>query len=94
MVTNEERMKILKMLQEGKISAEEAASLIEWIDQGDGTLKGEVVTKNLNGRWFRCSRHRQEERQGEGECTPSAQPRWGGSAPGEEILPRRWRHRY
>jgi hypothetical protein len=53
MVTNEERMKILKMLQEGKISAEEAASLIESIDQSDGSLKGEVVTKNLNGRWFR-----------------------------------------
>ncbi len=53
MVTNEERMKILKMLQEGKISADEAASLMESIDQGDGTLKGEVVTKNLNGRWFR-----------------------------------------
>ncbi len=53
MVTNEERMKILKMLQEGKISAEEAASLIESIDQTDGALKGEVVSKNLNGRWFR-----------------------------------------
>jgi DUF4097 and DUF4098 domain-containing protein YvlB len=53
MVTNEERMKILKMLQEGKISADEAASLLESLDQGEGTLKGEVVNRNLNGRWFR-----------------------------------------
>jgi len=53
MVTNEERMKILKMLQEGKINADEAASLLASLDQGDTTLKGEVVSKNLNGRWFR-----------------------------------------
>jgi hypothetical protein len=53
MVTNEERMKILKMLQEGKINADEAASLLASLDQGDTTLKGEVVSTNLNGRWFR-----------------------------------------
>jgi hypothetical protein len=53
MVTNEERMKILKMLQEGKINADEAASLLASLDQGDTTLKGDVVSKNLNGRWFR-----------------------------------------
>ncbi len=45
MVTNEERMKILKMLQEGKISADEAASLLESLDQGESTLKGEVVNR-------------------------------------------------
>jgi hypothetical protein len=53
MVTTEERMKILKMLQEGKISADEAASLLESLDQGETSLKGDVVSKNLNGRWFR-----------------------------------------
>jgi hypothetical protein len=53
MVTNEERMKILKMLQEGKINADEAASLLASLDQGDTALKGDVVSKNLNGRWFR-----------------------------------------
>lgn len=53
MVSTEERMKVLKMLQEGKISAEEAASLLESLDQGEEPVKGEVMPKNLNGRWFR-----------------------------------------
>ena len=53
MVTNDERMKILKMLQEGKITADEAASLLESLEQGETPLKGDVVSKNLNGRWFR-----------------------------------------
>jgi SHOCT-like domain len=53
MVSTEERMKVLKMLQEGKISAEEAANLLESLDLADPALKGEVLPKNLNGRWFR-----------------------------------------
>lgn len=53
MVSTEERMKVLKMLQEGKISAEEAARLLESLDQAEPAMKGDVVTKNLNGRWFR-----------------------------------------
>ena len=36
MATTEERMKILTMLQEGKISAEDAAQLLEAISQGSG----------------------------------------------------------
>lgn len=53
MVSTEERLKVLKMLQEGKISAEEAAKLLESLDQTEPSLKGEVVPGNLNGRWFR-----------------------------------------
>jgi hypothetical protein len=53
MVSTEERLKVLKMLQEGKISAEEAAKLLESLDQAEPSLKGEVVPGSLNGRWFR-----------------------------------------
>ena len=37
MATPEERMKILKMIQEGKITAEEGAQLIRTLDQSQGT---------------------------------------------------------
>jgi hypothetical protein len=35
MATTEERIQILKMVQEGKISAEEAAQLLEALEEGD-----------------------------------------------------------
>jgi hypothetical protein len=35
MATSEERMKILKMVQEGKISADEAANLIETLEENN-----------------------------------------------------------
>ena len=53
MATVEERMQILKMIEEGKITAGEGAELLRALDQ-DG---GETATEPLKGatapRWFR-----------------------------------------
>ncbi|HTX80280.1 MAG TPA: hypothetical protein VMC62_11450 [Longilinea sp.] len=54
MTTNEERVKVLKMVQEGKISADEAAKLLEALEQDAGPRQqpaGEVT--GGAGRWFR-----------------------------------------
>jgi len=40
MATTEERIQILKMVQEGKISAEDAAQLLEALEDGDKTQVG------------------------------------------------------
>jgi hypothetical protein len=45
MVTTEERIQILKMVQEGKISAEDAAQLLEELEGGE---KGAPVTANAS----------------------------------------------
>ncbi|HVN54745.1 MAG TPA: hypothetical protein VMT46_10480 [Anaerolineaceae bacterium] len=61
MVTSEERMKILKMIAEGKITAEEGAELLETLESstgGPGQPGSEPGTVQTNagkkpGRWFR-----------------------------------------
>ena len=45
---NEEKIKILKMLEEGKISAEEAMKLLDAVEQGDD--KSRVSAKKLRIR--------------------------------------------
>jgi hypothetical protein len=54
MTTSEERMKILKMIDDGKISAEEGAKLLAALSEGRRGLPGAV---NLRGagaaRWLR-----------------------------------------
>ncbi len=57
MTTADERMKILKMIQEGKITAEEGAQLIQDLEtSGPGPARpepGAAVTPKGGGRWFR-----------------------------------------
>lgn len=54
---DEERLMILKMLQEGKISAEEAAKLLDAVGSGKESKKNEQDqserTSGKPGRWFR-----------------------------------------
>lgn len=59
MATIEERLKILKMIQEGKITAEEGAQLMDALD-GPKEVKGERSPESSpagpagkNNRWFR-----------------------------------------
>jgi hypothetical protein len=62
MASTEERIKILQMVQEGKISAEEAADLLEALDEsvrgesGEGNPAAEATDAPISGRkprWFR-----------------------------------------
>ncbi len=60
MATMEERMKILQMVQEGKITAEDAAGLLEALEEGgdEGRVAGIVVnemnaTQGRKPRWLR-----------------------------------------
>lgn len=55
MATSEERLKILKMIQEGRITAEEGARLMEALERGSrasgaGAPAGSTAK---TGRWFR-----------------------------------------
>lgn len=58
MATSEERLKILKMVQEGKISADQAAAIIETLEEGSQgprpTNRPEPPTPPMNktSRWF------------------------------------------
>lgn len=55
MATREERMKILQMVQEGKITAQDAAQLLEAIDAGAPRIPA-VPTRPVapvRPRWFR-----------------------------------------
>jgi hypothetical protein len=58
MSTVEERMRILKMVQDGKLTAEEAAQLINAVDSGKGPgqetgpEKPPVPGSPMAGRWF------------------------------------------
>ncbi|HAF61726.1 MAG TPA: hypothetical protein DCK95_05320 [Anaerolineaceae bacterium] len=49
----EDRMMILKMLQEGKIDADQAARLLEALEAGKTEEKKENVKEERTGRWFR-----------------------------------------
>jgi len=59
MVTTEERLKILKMIQEGKLSAEEAAQLMEALEgthpagPADARAESSGGSSLKSGRWFR-----------------------------------------
>ncbi len=58
MTTSEERIRILKLVQEGKISAEEGADLLQALSEADAPAqepapRGGAVAKTLRGRWFR-----------------------------------------
>jgi hypothetical protein len=58
MATSEERMKILKMVQEGKITADDAAQLIEMLEEKSGsrqppTPEPPVSSTGKSSRWFR-----------------------------------------
>lgn len=50
MATTEERMQILKMIENGQITAEEGAKLMEALDKADAPPKG---TPGGRPRWFR-----------------------------------------
>ena len=54
MIRSEERMKVLRMVESGKISAEEATQLLESLDDVPTTPKGGAgVPAAMAGRWFR-----------------------------------------
>ncbi len=53
MATAEERMQILKMIEEGKISASEGAELLRTLAQGDRGPEAEPLKGASNPRWFR-----------------------------------------
>ena len=57
MATTEERMKILKMVEDGKISAGDGAKLLAALSEGNGTAQTAYANANVrspNGaKWFR-----------------------------------------
>jgi hypothetical protein len=53
MTTDEERMRILKMVEEGTISAEDAARLLAALDQASGRTESSVATGSGAKRFFR-----------------------------------------
>ena len=54
MIRSEERMKVLRMVEAGKISAEEATQLLESLDEVPTKPKsGSGVPTSMAGRWFR-----------------------------------------
>jgi len=53
MATAEERMQILKMIEEGKISATEGAELLRALDQESGERTNEPLKGASSPRWFR-----------------------------------------
>jgi len=54
MVTSEERLKILKMIDEGKISADEGAKLLAALGESRKTARKPPVSTRLGGaRWLR-----------------------------------------
>lgn len=53
MVSTDERLKILKMVQEGKLSADQAVELLEMLDKSDNVTATKSSNVNLAGRWLR-----------------------------------------
>ncbi len=53
MPNSEERMKILKMVEEGKVSAEEGAKLLAALHQAQRTSGGEAGRRGGAGHWLR-----------------------------------------
>ncbi len=53
MATTEERMQILRMIEEGKISAAEGAELLRALDKGGRGAQSEPLKGGSAPRWFR-----------------------------------------
>jgi hypothetical protein len=53
MATTEERMKILNMIREGKITAEEGAKLLSALSSGAKTTRQAATKPSGEPRWFR-----------------------------------------
>ena len=53
MATTEERMKILKMIEEGKINASDGAELLRALDQDGNRAQSEPLKGASTPRWFR-----------------------------------------
>ncbi|MCL4870430.1 MAG: hypothetical protein KJ063_15810 [Anaerolineae bacterium] len=53
MATTEERLQILKMIEEGKISASEGAELLRAVDHNKGSDAAAPLRGNSPARWFR-----------------------------------------
>ncbi|MCA9934492.1 MAG: hypothetical protein H6662_14050 [Ardenticatenaceae bacterium] len=53
MASTEERMQILKMIEEGKISASEGAELIRALDRNKQSERAEPLHGTSPARWFR-----------------------------------------
>jgi hypothetical protein len=53
MATTEERMKILNMIREGKITAEEGAKLLSTLSSGTKTTRSAMTKSSGDPRWFR-----------------------------------------
>lgn len=53
MVSTDERLKILKMVQEGKLSADQAVELLEMLDKSDSVSPTKSSNLNMAGRWLR-----------------------------------------
>ncbi len=53
MATNEERMRILKMVDEGKITAEEGAKLLQALGESRKAAPAQPTTGKSSGRWLR-----------------------------------------
>ena len=54
MATNEERMRILKMIEQGQVSAEDGARLLEALSAGERRRPAESATvSSSSARWFR-----------------------------------------
>jgi hypothetical protein len=57
MIRGEEKMKVLRMVESGKITAEEATQLLESLDEAPTSPKGAPASSaappSSSGRWFR-----------------------------------------
>ncbi len=53
MASVEERMQILRMIEEGKITAQEGAELLRALDKGEGHADAEPLRGASKPRWFR-----------------------------------------
>lgn len=53
MASAEERMQILRMIEEGKISAAEGAELLRALDNSGRSAKNEPLKGSSSPRWFR-----------------------------------------
>ncbi len=53
MTTAEERMKILKMIEDGKVSAEDGAKLLAALSAGSQAAQGASRMASMAGRWLR-----------------------------------------
>ncbi len=53
MTTQDERLRILQMVAEGKVSPEEAAALLEALSGGEGPAAAGATSTTGQGRWLR-----------------------------------------